>query len=330
MKNIFIILFIMSNIILITSCNDQVEPKTEINETYALTCIIRGDTSLQVATITSSYNVDGFNPLTNTTSPFIKGAKIILTDHYTGKTYQFSDTTVTGQSGINYNTPINIYSLHGYKPDANGQISIEAQLPNGRVLKSNSVTYFVSEDFIDINSYLFPIPSIVNGSALVFKWDRLSMRNKIKDVYFAPELVIKYFKIENGNQIPYEKKIPYDYTHGLTEDYPKYTPLLKDLSQFSFDSLVVGRSMEEISSGDPQKENYIIDQAVFRLFILDKELATYYITQKTFNEDFSVRVVQPNYSNIDGGLGIFGTLNSAQVEIYISHSYIKSFGYGFN
>ncbi len=322
MKKLIFFLFIAINIILIISCDDQVDPKADFKDVYALNCVIRGDTSFQVATITRSYNVDGYDPLSNTNDPFIKGATIKLTYKYNGRTYTFRDTSIARSIGSRYTTPMNIYYIGGFKPEYNSKISIEAILPNGHVLKSNSVTYSLSPDYIDVNSHLFPLPSTVYGNFIVFKWNRLERDNELKNVYFGPELIIKYFKIENGSRVAYEKKVPSYYYNGLS-----VPPLLKDIKEFSFDTLSVRKTIEEISNGDSNKENYIIDKMVFCLFAVDKDLATYYSSNRTFNEEFSVRVVQPNYSNIDGGFGLFGTISSAQLNISIKPSYITSFGY---
>lgn len=322
MRRLIFFLFIALNIISIISCDDQVDPKSDFKDVYALNCIIRGDTSLQIATISRSYNLDGYDPLLNTNDPFIKGATIKLTYGDNRITYTFRDSSVFRSTYSRYSTPMNIYYIHDFKPETNSKISIEAVLPNGQTLKSNSTTYFLSADFIDVNSHLFPLPSTVYGNFFVFKWNRLDMRNKIVNVYFGPELILKYFKIENGARVAYEKKVPSYYYNGLS-----VPPLLKDIKEFSFDTLSVRKTIEEISTGDSNKENYIIDKMVFRLFAVDKDLATYYSSNRTFNEEFSVRVVQPNYSNIDGGFGLFGTISSAQLDISIKPSYITSFGY---
>ncbi|MCX6169673.1 MAG: DUF4249 family protein [Ignavibacteriales bacterium] len=327
MKNIGSILFIFLLTVSIYSCDDSVNPKTAFHDVYALNCVIRGDTSIQVATITRSYDAEGIRQIPNTIDPFIKGAKIKLTYLRTGEIFFFRDTSVTRPSDSAHNTPGNYYYIKGFKPESNSKISIEAIMPDGKVLKSNSTTYSLSADFLDANSFLFPLPSTVYEGTLVLKWNRLDMRNNMENMYFVPRLTIKYFKIESGVKTVYEKEVPTRYIAGSNEDYPKYPSIAKNITEYYFDALAVEKTLREISNGDPHKENYIIDCMVFRLFALDKDLATYYASNKVFNEEFSVRVVQPNYSNIDGGFGIFGTLSSLQVGIYITPGYIESFGY---
>ncbi len=48
MKKVILFLFLTASIVAIISCDDQVNPKTDFKDVYALNCVIRGDTSLQV------------------------------------------------------------------------------------------------------------------------------------------------------------------------------------------------------------------------------------------------------------------------------------------
>ncbi len=324
MKRLIFFLFIATNIFLLISCDDQVDPKTDFKDVYALNCVIRGDTSFQVATITHSYNVEGYDPLTNTNDPFIKGAIIKLTYDANGKTYIFRDTSIARPADSRYTTPLSFYYIKNFQPKSESTISIEATLPNGKILRANSTTFFISPYVIQNNQYSIPIA--VFGNYLVFNWTNLTS-TKDEKIYYVPELFIKYAKIQNGSQVEMQKKIPLFYISGADGDVPLYPSIQANITNARFDTTIIRKSLEEISAGDPNKQNYIIHKAVFRLLIADKNLAVYYAAQKTFLDEFSVRVTQPEFTNINGGLGIFGTLTSTQIDIPIKENFIRSFGY---
>ncbi|MFA7227834.1 MAG: hypothetical protein WC061_02270 [Melioribacteraceae bacterium] len=325
MRKLIFFLLTAAGFIISVSCDDQVDPKTEFREIYALNCVIKGDTSFQVATVTRSYNIDGFDPLTNTSDPFIKGAKIKLTYQSTGETLYFRDTTLVRPEDSRYKTPMSYYYIKNFKPGYESPISIEAVLPNGKVLTAKSTTLFISRWAIE--DKLYTIPLAVFGRYLVFNWNAATPSTKDEKIYYVPELIIKYAKIENGNQIELQKKVPLYYISGESGEFPLYPSIQSNATNVHFDTLMIRRSLEEISAGDPNKQNYIIHNAVFRLLITDRNLAVYYAAQKTFMDEFSVRVTQPEFSNINGGLGIFGTMNSTQIEVPIKMDYIKKFGY---
>lgn len=314
------------SIVLILSCDDNVNPKTDFRDIYALNCVIRGDTSVQVATITHSYNVDGFDPLTNSDDPFIKGAKIKLFYQTTGETFTFRDTSIAREAGSRYSTPLNYYYIKNFRPQYESPISIEATLPNGKVLTSKSMTLFVSRYVIEDRNYTIPVPNF-GGKYLNFSWSPVVPSTKDEKIYYVPELIIRYAKIQNGISVELQKKVPLYYISGKDGEFPLYPSIQSNITSVSFDTLTIRRSLEEISAGDPNKGNYIIRKAAFRLLITDRNLAIYYAAQKTFLDEFSVRVTQPEYTNIKGGLGIFGTLNSTQLEVTIKPEYIRKFGY---
>ncbi|MCX6169218.1 MAG: hypothetical protein NTX65_07760 [Ignavibacteriales bacterium] len=325
MRKLFLFLFIALNIIVIISCDDNVNPKTDFREVYALNCVIRGDTSFQVATITKSYNVNGFDPLTNSNDPFIKGAKIKLIYEGTGETFLFRDTTLVRPAGSRYTTPMSYYYIKNFKPAFESPITIEAVLPSGKVLTAKSTTLFISRYVIEDKFYNIPIATL--GDFINFSWTPVTQFTKNAQIYYVPELVIAYAKIENGVQVELQKKVPLKYIWGDNGEIPIYPSIQSNVTNAIFDTLTIRRSLEEISTGDPNKQNYIIHKAIFRLLIADKNLAFYYAAQKTFLDEFSVRVTQPEFTNVKGGLGIFGTLNSTQIDVPIRPAYVKTFGY---
>lgn len=326
MRKIFWSLGISLSIILILSCDDNVNPKTDFREVYALNCVIRGDTSVQVATITRSYNVDGFDPLANSVDPFIKGARIKLHYQATNETFYFRDTTLTRPEGSRYSTPMSYYYIKNFRPAYESAITIEATLPDGKVLTAKSMVLFISKYVIENKYYSIPNPTF-GGKYLNFSWSAVTPSTKDEKVYYVPELIIQYSKIDNGNIVELQKKVPLYYISGRDGEFPLYPSIQSSVTSVNFDTLTIRRSLEEISGGDPNKEKYIIHKAVFRLLITDKNLAVYYAAQKTFLDEFSVRVTQPEFTNVVGGLGIFGTLNSTHMDVEIKPEYIRKFGY---
>lgn len=61
--------------------------------------------------------------------------------------------------------------------------------------------------------------------------------------------------------------------------------------------------------------------------ILDENLAAYYSAQQTFLNEFSLRSYQPDFTNIVGGLGLFGTYNFKSLVMEMDPDFAKSFGY---
>jgi hypothetical protein len=318
-----IIIFLLISSIVFVSCDDQVNPKTDFKEVYALNCIIKGDSSYQIATVSHSYDVSGFDPSANTNDPFISGAKIKL--FYEGSVFVFRDTLSVRQDVSKYSTPIHYYYLKNFQPSDAQPIRIEATLPNGTILKSSTETF-------SINSFYFTDPNItypsgINGQAISVGWNSFYYLNSNVELYYAPELVILYSKLVNGVKTEFQKKVPYHYTNGGLEGPAVYPPIEVNQLSIIFPGFIIDQAMKEISQDDPNKNNYTVEKAVFRLFVLDKNLAAYYSSQRTFLDEFSVRFTQPDFTNITGGLGVFGTYTVKKLDVQLDNSYISSFGY---
>ncbi len=317
-----IILIILISIPFIISCDDQVSPKSDFKEIYILNCIIRSDTSYQIATLSHSYNVEGFDPYTNSEDPFISNASIVIT--YKGKEYIMKRAAAERLDTSHYKGPIKYFYLDNLEPESFSPIKIEAYLPGGKTLHSESHTFGRNNIFLYSSLREFTTVGLVNGK-IEFSWGVLSgPDNSI--IYFAPELAVVYSKEVNGVKTKYAKKFPYTYLTQLN-DLPVYPPIYSGGQTIYFDSTVVNRAMREIAGDDPNKGSYIIENAIFRLLILDENLATYYSAQQTFLNEFSLRVYQPEFSNIVGGLGLFGTYNFKSINIEMNKSYVAGFGY---
>jgi hypothetical protein len=322
MKKI-IILFSLLIIPLLSSCDDQVNPKADFEEVFVLNCIIRADTNYQVATISRSYNVEGFDPLSNRVDPFIKGAVVKII--YDNVTYVLKDSSVARTDTSRYNTPLHFYYTKNFKPEYSLPIKIEARLPNGKILTAASEA--ISINTVYLSSLNQSIPSSFGNANVSFNWGQLQDPSVTQGIYYAPELVILYSQEKNGVVKNYQKKIPITYISGQNGKIPIYPQIQSGIFYISFYMDAINLAMQEISDGDPNKSSYKIDKALFRLLLMDAGLATYYAIQKTFFDEFSLRVNQPEVSNIKGGLGVFGFFAMKQLSIDILPGYIESFGY---
>ena len=134
-----------------------------------------------------------------------------------------------------------------------------------------------------------------------------------------------YSHESNGVVENLEKKVAWYYL-GSTSVYP---PVNTGGNSITFTFENINKAMQEISDGDSNKQNYKIKGALFRILLMDRNLAAYYSAQKTFLDEFSVRLNQPDFSNVHNGLGIIGSYAMKKLQIKIDKSYISSLGYKF-
>ena len=309
--------FILIIIVALTafSCLKEFSPKAEFKEKYILNCILKSDTAFQVATVSHSFDVNGYDPSVNKVDPTIKNADIRL--WYGDDIYVFNDST-TAVTGSRYGDSVTFYYINNFMPKINKSVEIEALLPNGLRLKSTTVL----PDEIKFNVFESDrsIPPL-NKDGIIVKW-RYEDGNPI----FAPRFTLVYRKLENGINVRHVVDVPSKYVNQNGSFVPVF-PVPSKQNYVEADMDAITRLMEHISEGDPVKENYTILSVVLWVYIFDQNLSNYYSSSSQGIGDILVMLDQNDFSNIENGYGIFGSYSIQGYSLLISKEYIESFGY---
>lgn len=312
------LLFFLVLVFVSLSCDENFNPFGDYKERYILTCLLDGNTNFQVATLSKSYFTGSFNPYDNTTDPTLIGAEIRI--WYTDSVYLFKDSTIERQDTSRYKNPFKFYFTDKVKPTAGKTVEIEALLPSGKRLRSINVT---PNDISFTNQNPTVIPP-VNENYLNFSWQAQSTYS-----FYDIRIMVTYYKNENGTIIKYVKEIPIAYKTNEGVDDPIYPPAARQ-TIVSYPMEVITEFLESISTGDENKSNYTIElKPKVEVLVMDEGLSRYYSSTSQSLNDLSVRLDENDYTNIDGGYGIFGTyIIKNYTSISFIASYIQSFGYG--
>jgi hypothetical protein len=312
MKNRFVkYIFLISAVVTFFGCEEDFELKTDYRPKYSLNCIVRADTSVQIATITKSYMVSGFDPYSYHEDPFVAGADIRLWQG--DNVFFFSDTLTAMTDTSRFPFLQKSYALRDFTPVENEYLEIRAILGNGKILEAST-----------------RFPKTV-------KWDSASTFNLPVDG--SPETFKIAWKANNGNnlhllraQVRYKK----DGRNSPTEtvfipaifngDIPVY-PVPTKNTGVEFRSAAFDRVMREISNGQPDKSSIIIYGVLLELLVFDENLSKYVSNLSGFMDDFTIRVDDNDFTNVSGGLGVFGSYVKVQGGIQIKKEYIQSLGY---
>jgi len=313
------ILFVILIASIFISCDDSFSPKATYDERYSLNCIIRGDTSFQVATTYISYDVPGIDPYENKEYSFIDGAFIRMW-RGNDEISIFKDTMMERTNQSRFNTDIKYYYINGFVPNEGDSLEIEALLPNGRRLRSHTkIPYGVKRN--EPNSDM-----IITRSSKGYV--KTSWFIKDQNQIYLPKLLIDYLEDENGVKIRKEKIIPWKKLK--IDDAIKYLYPSPSADYFvEYEVNIINEAMENLSENESEKDKFTIISAVLELSIFDKNLTTYYFTVGLDDNSFAVGLDEGDYSNIENGFGIFGSYFTQKFKIELSKPYVNSFGYIF-
>ncbi|HSW54736.1 MAG TPA: hypothetical protein VLH59_06570 [Ignavibacteriaceae bacterium] len=318
MKSFRVILFFLIGFVFI-SCEEDFNPYGDYFERYAFTCILKSDQNYQTATLFRSYRPDGYDPSTYTEDPSIIGADIRV--WYNDSVFVFRDSSVARVDTSRYKTPFNFYYNDKFRVGNKKTIELEVLLPNGKRLRSTSVT----PGQINYNDQSDVIIPAGGKSIIQIIWNTLD-----EGTFFAPRMAIRYKQNINGEIVEKTKDVPYKYVNQGGSQAPVY-PAPSASATIVYDLSAITKTLEEISAGDPNKQNYsILQKIIFSVAAFDLPTSRYVSSTSGNIDDLTVSVDVADYTNIEGGFGLFGSYSKRDyTRLRFMEDYIESFGYNF-
>ena len=318
MKSFRVSLFFLIGFVFI-SCEEDFNPYGDYFERYAFTCILKSDQNYQTATLFRSYRPDGYDPSTYTEDPSVIGADIRV--WYNDSVFVFRDSSVARVDTSRYKTPFSFYYNNKFIVGNRKTIELEVLLPNGKRLRSSSVTpgQIIFNDQSDV---LIP----AGGKTFVqVIWNQLD-----EGTFFALRMAIRYKQNINGEIVEKTKDVPYKYVNQGSSQVPVY-PAPSASATIVYNLSAITKALEEISAGDPNKQNYsVLQKIIFTVAAFDLPTSNYVSSTGGNIDDLTVNVDVADYSNIEGGFGLFGSYSKKNyTRLRFMEDYIESFGYNF-
>lgn len=318
MNRFFAMATLLFFVTLLSGCENSFDPKKNYQEKYMINLVIKGDSVNQLAVVSKSYDVPGYNPAENGVSPFVSGARITIASTFYDLAYTFKDTVST-EIGGKYGSPAPVYKLSQMKARSNDTLTLLATMPDGTVLSSKCVVPR-DLDFRLSKQYISTITSNPLEKALTIQW------SASPDYIFVPRLTLYYATDKNGVVKGYKKEIPLKYVDVEGTQKPLYPGVTRD-KILVYEYPAINKVMLDISEGDNDKYSYVIQDAILEVLVMDKNLGNYYGSTEGFLDDYSVRLDEVVFSNIQGGLGVFGAYLISSRKMNIEDNFVQSFGY---
>lgn len=312
-KNIFFIISIVS--LYFISCDESFNPFTDFKQDYGVACILRSDTTLQLLSLTKSYPEN----IASGSGPnflFEKDADVRI--WYQDSVYRLKDTSIYSQE--NQDT-LRYYYSNKFKIDYLKDIELEVLLNTGKRLKAYSKT---PDEILFKNTSEVLIPP-VNKNVVQLYWTVQSLQ-----YYYLPRLRIKCERSVNGIKEVFYKELPirYETTNGeLKPIFPK--PSKSASIAFQMDA--INKFLLDYSNSLTTPSEVTIHQILeFQVITFDAEVSRYISVSNSSSNSLSIRFDEGDYSNISGGLGIFGSqINTKYTKLRFLENYIRGYNFKF-
>jgi hypothetical protein len=311
---------ILFAVFLLYSCEAPLNVDAPFRQRYVLNGIMRSDSSIQYVYISRTYRpVNDINPLTDTSDKAVVGAQVNI--WYKDTVLTLRDTVAVRTDTSRYKDSVHFYYIKNFKPDPGQNVEIEALLPNGFLLQSNTTLPDVSEgNFFDNSSDRAVPPS--NGNDYIYiLWQSLG------NVSYQPRIMIDYYV--KGSSVLHEHEVPLLYSAQNGVSTPIY-PLQITQNYITIDMATITAALNEIPLNEQDKISYNISQIDFQLLAYDANLSTYLSSLQNSVNDFTVLVNLPDYSNIQGGYGIFGSFSRKDLYLRFNQKYLNDLGFKLN
>jgi hypothetical protein len=308
------------------SCDESFSPKGEYEQKYFLFCIInydKGGATVQYAIVNGSYDVAGTSPLENTVDPSVDSAIVRLTTQT--KTYVLSETSLRLPDTSRYGARRKFYLSRAVNVAPGEAVTVTASIPKGPTLVGSTAVPVI-RPMESHPTYVVGFTTTVNrntqGDTYILDWDD---GNHDDHLYF-PTLTLMYTRTDGDSVKSFAKPIPMKFVTQNGQSVPVYpTPGPTASCSFSFDA--IDAAIRSISEGDSLKSRYTLLRLDFQVIECDLQLSRYYLSVNGTMDQYSLRLDETVYSNVQGGGGIVGATLVNGITYPIDPRYASQFGY---
>jgi len=289
------------------ACNEPFDSKGAHEPQLVVYSVMTAQTDTQLVRVYSTYDPPSYDPLAVVTDNPVTDAQVTISRG--GQTYMLRDTLITRIDKSRYTSDIrafianplsvqpgSVYTLNINSP-SRGTITASATIPDKALMNL-------------VNPFAVDAPSLFTDQDLSLQVT-LSRQTKgyLLRLYLAYEYTSGSITYTNWLEVPSAVR-----TIG-TETFESYPRLVRRTSGSTASS--AGRESASIPN---QAYRHAIDKikaqygglnlkflsAIFILTQVETNFYNYYNVANGFQDQFSIRTDEPDYSSIKGGVGVFG------------------------
>jgi hypothetical protein len=315
-------ILVMSTIasVVFVGCENTFDPKGIFKNEVVVFSILNLKEPKQFVRVYSTYDTPGFDPLAVGTDNPISDAVVTVHDQaLPGIRYSFIDSTITRLNTTRYTSPIHSYVSTGFQPVGGRTYVLTVASPTRGSFTAltaipTATVFEISNTFVLREPSRFPNTPIAVRIWITYQTKGYVMRFLVKYKYTiggidhvetleVPTLV----SISDAG----EKKIYATLTRRKTT--PSVFTQASEVVEFDYQAYTITLTEIRQKYGD---KSLVFQEAVFILTQVETNLYNYYSVVNGFQDDYSIRTDQPDYSNVNGAVGLFGgrttdTLNYA-------------------
>ncbi len=303
----------------VAGCENTFTPKGPYKDRLVVYAILSTQTDTQYVRLYTSYNPPGFDPLVNTVDNVVRGAEVTVFQDTA--TTDYHDTLVTRFDKTRYKDDIAAYMAFPFRaqPGESYDLTINSQT-YGTVTASLTVP---DRGRIQVvNKYVLKGQGDQNEDLTVFAWIRYATRGFMVryyldyDVFQGGGWSNRRTEMPSGVVVGAQNSTSYSYPSLQRRATVPGSPVEEQSEPVYFSRKALALKLYELNH-QYLPDGIRVHGAWFVLTQVERNLYNYYGIANAFLDAHSIRMDMPNWTNINGGYGVFGAMveDSSYVDL---------------
>ena len=291
------------------ACEQDFNPKGIFLDRVVVFGVLSQNQTTHFVRLSSTYDPPGFNPLEHTSSNQISNA--VVTIQVDTTTIAFRDTTLSRNDVSRYQDSISAFVASPHTITRGKTYSLAVSVPGYGTMTATTVTPGIGIVEVDFNTrYSLTNPDVGMEDIVLFATPSATTEGYLVKVLVEYEVVSQNPGVLLHEEVP---SLTANYQDCLT--YDAVYPDIRRRRGFSnreawiIPYLGYRRTILKILK---THDGEMIDfhRVIIVMVQADRHFYSYYSLVGGFRDEFTIRVDEPNYSNIEGGLGMFGSYSA--------------------
>jgi len=317
----FPLLILAAAPILFSNCQQTFEPKGVYTPMLVVDGILDERQQDLIVRVSHTYNPPGYDPTEYRVGLSIPGARVTLDGGSLGS-WALAETTLS-VSDIHGNTSMSAYVLRNADLEGMRRYTLTVEAAGYQSVSASTVMPKIGG--IGIEAALSEDSTLVNTGYIIYYTPQRDPSTKgvlarLWIRYLAPDPDHAEVMTPDSLEVPSSTQV---FSGINTPVYPRLDRVGADAVQrASFTLDAAQYALEKLKGSRPNPGSIQVKGLAFHLILLDRPAYDYYLITHGFNDPLSVRTDQPDYSNVQGGLGFFGAVAAGDVAIRLPHSLV--------
>jgi len=287
----------------LASCDQPFEPKAPFQEDLVVYAIVSDGSDAQFARVFKTYDPPAFDPFVQTVPTDIAGAQVTITDGATVTAYR--DTQVVRQDSSRYPAALNAYIASPLRGVKGSRYALSVLTSDG-LSASSSIQLPEAGRITVSNISALLSPGVTTHTSLF-----LAAFTAPQAKGFLLRFFLRFESLEGGVWVPRMREIPlaiFQREEGEERLFPVLTRSSSDGTKSGVSAQSFDMTAYRTIIGEIYRDYSMIrfTSALFVLIQVEQNLYNYVGIANGFRDPATIRLDEPDFTNIFGGVGVLG------------------------